>query len=933
MVISQTSSHIPMPVITQLQAVYQKDPNADRVALVWPEPLLEQQSVVSLDGHSVKFVYCVSELAIREALVEHEKAPSADRDRLVVLSRFDEVHLAKDVLARLWKNEPQRISPWKTLQQLIRVRDIDPRLTKKSGRWMAEALLGCFDRYQGKISFGEVLDQEKAWQALALGYLNYREPVLDLESILAWSQKSGAEAAIDQLPKDVADNLNDWLEPGLPLTHDLVVALLVRGHADELLPIGLCCSVLFSSEIDQQAPVDISQLHVSRGVFRERYLSGQTIAQSTFQHLGKTATNVVKHWLTTKDYKTISPMLSKAEQILASLDLLPAAKSSNILACGFQSRLDELAAALDKVLAGQELSGDKIVAAEKALELARQHSLAHLSNHRETLNRANMAVRLVRWLNRQAEPIGDAASLIAEFVEHGSFADWARSDIWSGDVHDGLNSVYQQISNRVRSSRDKENHAFAQKLAGIAKGDNLPASLIPVENTIERLLAPLSEHTPVLLLVLDGMSEAVYRELAEDLYRNHWLELRSEGEGQESCLVAALPTTTQVSRCSLLSGKICEGAANDEKNAFSANPLLKKVASTKFPPSLFHKQDLSGDGSGSLHGEVRSKIAGTEYRVLAAVVNAIDDQLSSSSQVSIDWSLDSIALLRQIMEAAREAGRVVILTSDHGHVLDHDSVFQQASADNGERYQLVSGGVTPSELEIEVSGKRVATPEQSVIMPWSERLRYTKSKSRGYHGGASLQEVVIPLGVFINASTDSVPDGWQEVPRKLPEWWNREIANVSDLIDESSENTYQVTKGTKKTAKAKLVEAASEVMEDLFGQTDGADEAEATSSVDVNWVDQLLESSVYQQVKARAGRSAIRDEQLHALITLLGQQNWQAMEAVVIRELQIPKIRLRGFLAGAQKLLNVDGYPILSVDRESQTIKINVSDLKKQFEI
>ena len=51
---------------------------------------------------------------------------------------------------------------------------------------MAEALLGCFDRYQGKIAFGEVLDQELAWRALMLGYLSYEEPAVDLESLLDW---------------------------------------------------------------------------------------------------------------------------------------------------------------------------------------------------------------------------------------------------------------------------------------------------------------------------------------------------------------------------------------------------------------------------------------------------------------------------------------------------------------------------------------------------------------------------------------------------------------------------------------------------------------------------------------------------------------------------------------------------------------------------
>ncbi|MNY44361.1 hypothetical protein D3C86_1793860 [compost metagenome] len=90
---------------------------------------------------------------------------------------------------------------------------------------------------------------------------------------------------------------------------------------------------------------------------------------------------------------------------------------------------------------------------------------------------------------------------------------------------------------------------------------------------------------------------------------------------------------------------------------------------------------------------------------------------------------------------------------------------------------------------------------------------------------------------------------------------------------------------------------------------------------------------MYRQVRERAGRTAISDEHLQEVLKLLEKHRWQVMEAVMCSELMIPKLRIRGFLAGVQKLLNVDGYPILSVERESQTIRLNVTDLKKQFEI
>jgi len=59
----------------------------------------------------------------------------------------------------------------------------------------------------------------------------------------------------------------------------------------------------------------------------------------------------------------------------------------------------------------------------------------------------------------------------------------------------------------------------------------------------------------------------------------------------------------------------------------------------------------------------------------------------------------------------------------------------------------------------------------------------------------------------------------------------------------------------------------------------------------------------------------------------------QVMKAVVVRELKKPELRIGGFLSSARRVLNVDGYPILKVERESQTIMLDFRALKTQFEL
>ncbi|UZE96941.1 BREX-2 system phosphatase PglZ [Alkalimarinus alittae] len=915
--------HAPMPITTQLQAIFLKDQQADCVAIVWPEELTNREMVATIDGRATRFVYCPSELAIREALVEHTKQRESDKnkERLVLLSKFDEVHLAKDVLARIWKNEPQRISPWKTLQQLIKVRDVDPRLTKKNGRWMAEALLNRFDKYHQQMTFGEVLDTESAWQALALGYLNYCEPVMDLQSLFQWSIQNDERALVNALPEDIKLNLGVWLNFGLPKLSELVHTILLGKQNESLLSIALACSVLYHEDIQKTSLIDLTALHTARGMFKSQFLGGSNFNESLLQTLGLEASLFANKVVTSTGYKPVNIALGEAEQILASIDIIDAIELSPVLPGSLNKRLDRFALSLEDALNDGETHK-----ADCSFSYIKDHSFTKLDAKKELLRRASMALRLVRWLSSAEDALIDAASSINHYMREGCYSDWGRSLLWSGDVHEKLNQVYQRISEEAGKRREQQNKTFSSQLTPLSRGDTIDDRFIPVEQAIDRLVIPVADQSPVLLLVLDGMSEAVYRELTEDLLKHHWLEIREKSRQDECCLVSAFPTITKVSRCSLLSGRLASGVAVDEKLAFKEHPSLKKIASTKFPPTLFHKQDLQQTRSVALNNEVRAKLASTEHRVLAAVINAVDDHLSSGSQVSVAWTLDAIPLLRQVLEAAREAGRVVIFTSDHGHVLDHDSVYQQAQTENGERYQLSTG--QPSEYEVAISGKRVVTETNSVVLPWSERLRYTKSKNMGYHGGGSLQEVVIPLGVYVSATDSDVIEGWSPVARNLPEWWYEELAveeNPPTVMSKPSENT-------RKSKKIKNAEAAAEVMDDMFGIPPEQDKV----STEINtspWISDIFTSAVYQQAKQRVGRNAVKDEQLMALIELLSQQNGQAMEAAVLRHLSLPKIRLRGFLAGAQKLLNVDGYPILSVERDSQTIKLNLTDLKKQFEL
>ena len=913
--VSSPTGNVPSQVLTELKVILERDVEADRIALLVHEVPELAPVMQKIAGHEVKLVCCTSELALRETLVRHEGP-----EKLVILLCFKESpRLGKDVLARLWENEVRQISPWRTLQQLTEVQSIDPRVTRQ-GRWLPRALLECHEAYREQIRFGEVLDLETAWLALARGYLGYTESTLELPELLRWSLHPDAALRMAELPVEVREHLGDWFRATIPQAATIMEALFRHNDAQHLLGVGLACSVMYAEGLEHLGTVEPSAIHAGRGRFIERHLGGVSVESRALKHFGEVAHDTCQTILREGGAQPLGGAFSQAEQILASLGFGAAIGQSTLLPGSMHLRLTALAEVLERGV-GKQKAETAVAAAESALRHVLEHSLSGQLQRQQQVERAEMAVRLLRWLRLHA--VEQEAKGLEAYVSDGSFVDWARSRLWAGEDHEVLSQAYQRLAAAVTRRREAQQQAWTEQLMKVARGDHLPEQLLPVEQALDRVVTPmLAAKKPTLLLVLDGMSLAVYRELQSDLLDHGWIEVVTTCEAPESCLVATLPTTTEYSRCSLLSGALTQGLAAREQEAFRSHAGLRQHSSTRFPPVLLHKQDLQQPGSGSLASNARGLIASTEHRIVAAVINAIDDQLSSSSQIDPKCNLEDIPVLRQILGAAREAGRAVIITSDHGHVLDHDTVFApiEEETTNGERYRQ---GGKATEREVLLKGARVLTPDNEVILPVTEQLRYVRGRNRGYHGGGSLQEVAIPLGVYISTSdTIGVPNRI-EVPRRLPVWWQGDeaLASGEASVQESAA-----------TMERQPEPAPPATVGDLFAPLE-AEVQPTRASADHDWIEALLRSAVFKQNQERAGRVQVSDDQLRQLLRLLSSGHGAAMTGAIAQKLAIPRIRLRGFLAAVQKLLNVDGYPVLKVDREAETVKLDQDALRTQFEL
>jgi hypothetical protein len=101
----------------------------------------------------------------------------------------------------------------------------------------------------------------------------------------------------------------------------------------------------------------------------------------------------------------------------------------------------------------------------------------------------------------------------------------------------------------------------------------------------------------------------------------------------------------------------------------------------------------------------------------------------------------------------------------------------------------------------------------------------------------------------------------------------------------------------------------------------------------VDWIAHLLRSPVFAAQWRVAGRRAPDDQCVRALRATLEAHHDHLARRVLEQVLGAPTFRLRGILAGVQRLLNVDGYQVLTVDDISDTVALNRPLLNTQFQL
>jgi hypothetical protein len=883
----------------QVAAIRKAVPNTRAVAIrsrtKWTGDIIQR------DGEETYRIYqCDSPLAMRIALRNADESATT-----VLVTDIDDNDISNDIFVRLKPRKLYPLNSWQIVKALFQAKSIDPRIA--SHGWIAETLIEYIpvDGY-APVASG-FLAAETVWPILFKRMIGLESESPDLVAVLKWSIDAQAVSRYQATSSAFKEAAIEWLVSSGGPAMATVLRCVGDNDRPDALPIGLAAGVVFHTKAK-------GKLERAIGKLEERYLCGQSVELPIVERWAAAATEVVR--LQLRDSRLKQQQLNRSDEILRELQAEGFASLSDTSPVGFDGRLAEFGKQLTVLLkSGPAAEIEPLLECRQSIMQHDRHS-----RERRQLDRVDMAIRLVRFLKQceANQSFSSMAEAAAFHLSEGGFVDWARLTLRSGDPVSELSEAYSKLFNAVTTVREQQSRAFAELLRDWTAAKTSDEIVVPVERILEQIVAPIAAELPVLVIVIDGMSVAVFRELMADVLGHDWLLLAEEAHGLRPAL-ATTPSVTEVSRTSLLCGKLLQGTQDTERTGFAAHPALLKHCRANSPPILFHKAALRETDDASLAAEIRKEISSTHRKVVGVVVNAVDDHLLKGEQIDTRWSRDEIKVLPLLLHEARISGRTVIMVSDHGHVLDCNAKGQVF--EGGERWRIDQG--SPSDGEFRLKGPRVVIPEAgSLIAPWTEKIRYGIKKN-GYHGGLSPQEMVIPIAVL--TASGAFPSGWVEAPADLPTWWD--VISTGPLIEPLREQVTRPVKPKEKPA-GRLFDPEEEP-----AQPAAKTEVVLATPVVPDWVQALLASPVFAEQKRLGGRTVPTDEVFSKLLMAIDQRGGKITTAGLANSLRLSLVRLPGFIATAQRVLNVDGFLVLNRDDVSDTIALDRNLLCRQFDL
>ena len=387
---------------------------------------------------------------------------------------------------------------------------------------------------------------------------------------------------------------------------------------------------------------------------------------------------------------------------------------------------------------------------------------------RDPLQALRHMAALVRWLEGIAPQAADLAGPIrwaGWYREQGAYADLVALRLMGLLLRVArLQGPANQLLERFWERRDALNHAFARAfLAGYGDAIHSP-DVIASHRILERVVEPvLKQGQRALLVVLDGCAYPDYLHLLEALAE------RSIGPREEYLALSLLPSITSASRKAIFLAQLptdpfdTEEEYEEKAKAREEDGLKSRLA--QYDVEFFNKTRLSEGGTAPLVEAINGKA-----QLVAVIVNYIDDHLKTPGVPPRLHDLDDLPVFWTGLQEALNAWRTVIVTADHGHTwhLGKNRRCGPQTKGGGHRFLPWQEGQHLNDWALESTSDLIQRPPGARGLAFLYRSGdYLGQQPRpGYHGGAALEEVVVPCAVLAR----DVP------PKAVPAWLRGEEA-------------------------------------------------------------------------------------------------------------------------------------------------------------
>lgn len=673
---------------------------------------------------------------------------------------------------------------------------------------------------------------------------------------------------------------------------------------------------------------------------------GTEVSPDTLARLGQTSDAALR--FIGRDETTVRSLIRAADQLAAIPALAVHVSGSTRLPSAWRAQLDRLGVALSAAAA--KPSAETVRNAVEASRELWRHDMARQPDQRPTLQRAEMSLRLASWLVVRSNqdlpppvtPYDDVENLANWYAREGGFVDRARRYARGGDIGAFAAGV-TAIVDAVDAIRLELDHRFSRALPDWQRAGRRATQVVPIDQAIHRIATAFLDEDAerkLLVILMDGMSWSQAVELLESMGTRaavwgplawHGIGKNRVGDGGYPAVLTNFPTVTEVSRSAFFGGKpIPPGAPTDasrDPDKWKANRDVQKHVLGNVVPQL----RLRGDGQtkdGSASPDALELVLDKQQRIVAVVINAIDMSLKADRAHEVEWKLETVRALRDLLDKAAEAGRAVLLCSDHGHVPSDRMEGTGVPMSSGARWrpwQNANDPIAPYEIGL-AAGDGVWAPKgaHGVVMIADDAHRYGGGTGSGEHGGASLAEVVAPCVLIGSADVAAAHDdaGQAVRPASAPSWWFFDVGDAAPA-DSAVDDRKKPRKKKTPTAQAYLPTFTPPAPAPVEPPPEVAVSRTVTKDSKLTSSDLFL---------ARTPDAKQRRLVIHA-VEFLRVRKGVATSANFADALGEFVSRVQGVVAKLQEILNVDGYQVLRYDRQNQEVHLDLEKLAQQFDI